>query len=395
MRGNELLDKMELIDPAYVEAADTVAKRKKNVFIKWGAIAACLCLVAAGAVRFAQQNVPPHPDNPDLAPITIPELFSGMGFEGYLVYDASELDNGNPWSKDMNITSLPVYKNGSYDSSGAGVPVGLSEEEMIDRLNFAVSTLDLEVLSTETISDGFAGNSSETNPSTVPTQIVAHTDNGTVYISADGGISYCLPDEGLALPPEYNFTANNTSEDEAENALSYLIDVYDDFLGFAAPSVISSGDYNFYGELNRMYKAYDASGDTLEDILNYNFCSTLFLPNEKGRLFAVVTSPGLLLAEKLGDYPVLTVKEAAKRLAAGNYQTSAPYAFSNKSSIGKVELVYRTGRLEEVLLPYYRFYVLLPDEAVQNGLKCYGVYYVPAIADEYIANMPIYDGHFN
>ena len=34
MRGNELLDKMELVDLSYVEAADTKPKKKKNVWIR-------------------------------------------------------------------------------------------------------------------------------------------------------------------------------------------------------------------------------------------------------------------------------------------------------------------------------------------------------------------------
>ena len=47
MRGNEFLDKMELIDPAYVEAAEaSPVRKKKSPFVKWGAIAACFCLVA-------------------------------------------------------------------------------------------------------------------------------------------------------------------------------------------------------------------------------------------------------------------------------------------------------------------------------------------------------------
>lgn len=50
MRGNEFLDKMELIDPAYIEAADTKPKKKENVWGKWGALAACLCLIAATAI---------------------------------------------------------------------------------------------------------------------------------------------------------------------------------------------------------------------------------------------------------------------------------------------------------------------------------------------------------
>ena len=47
MRGNELLDRMELIDPQYVEAADTVPARK-GFPMGWIATAACFCLLLAG-----------------------------------------------------------------------------------------------------------------------------------------------------------------------------------------------------------------------------------------------------------------------------------------------------------------------------------------------------------
>ena len=56
MRGNELLDKMEFIDSAYIESADAKPKKKKSVWIKWGAIAACLCLVFVGAFGFFKNN---------------------------------------------------------------------------------------------------------------------------------------------------------------------------------------------------------------------------------------------------------------------------------------------------------------------------------------------------
>lgn len=52
MRGNELLDKMEYIDPAYVEAADVQPKKKKSVRILWGAAAACLCLAIGGVAAY-------------------------------------------------------------------------------------------------------------------------------------------------------------------------------------------------------------------------------------------------------------------------------------------------------------------------------------------------------
>lgn len=46
MRGNEFLDKMELIDPAYIEEADQPPGRKPPVWLKWGGLAACLCVAA-------------------------------------------------------------------------------------------------------------------------------------------------------------------------------------------------------------------------------------------------------------------------------------------------------------------------------------------------------------
>lgn len=60
MRGNEFLDKMELIDPAYVEAADVQPKRKKSEWRRWGAVAACLCLVAA-MTYLGRGEKGPHP----------------------------------------------------------------------------------------------------------------------------------------------------------------------------------------------------------------------------------------------------------------------------------------------------------------------------------------------
>ena len=45
MRGKDFLDKMDLIDPAFVEAADMKPAKRKHIWVKWCAIAACLCLI--------------------------------------------------------------------------------------------------------------------------------------------------------------------------------------------------------------------------------------------------------------------------------------------------------------------------------------------------------------
>lgn len=424
MRGNEFLDKMELIDPAYVEAADKQPYKKRGIWLKWGMTAACLFLIVGGALVIRQQLAPKLPDSPDpTAPpspvetasstpvatnspvvlhpdaVTIPQLQVNAGFEGYLCYDISELENGNPWSEDMGITSLPVYKNLAFDATGAGIPRGLSEEAMAEQLDFAVTALNLEVLETEVIRDGFVTKEGEMVADGAPTQLVAVTEQGEITVSADGTITYRLPDKGISLPAEYHFTSSKTTEEEAATVLSYLINTYEKLLDYEEPLGESFGDYDILGEFNRSYIVYDASGDDIADILNYNFGRVYFYPADDNNLYLIRINNGLSVAEKIKDYPIITVEEATTRLSSGNYQTSVPLAFPGEEAIGKVELVYRTGRLEEVLLPYYRFYVLLSDSisesAASMGLKTYGAYYVPALPDEYILNMPTYDGYFN
>lgn len=427
MRGDEFLDKLELVDPAYVEAADARPNKRKSTWVRWGA-AACIGLVLAGVLAVGQRSAPrpsgpvdfgpaglgparPEPGGPepagpedgDFEPLTLPELnYGGMGFEGYLYHDISELDNRNPWSEDMGLTALPVYRNGSYDPTGAGIAIGLSEAEMWERLKRTASALGLEVLSTEVMNDESAIIGLEA-PHTGPTRICAHTTGGgEIEVYADGRIDYWLSGESLALPDEYGFTWHDTTDEEAERVLAYLAETYRELLGFAEPEAASYGDYNIYGSFHRDYYVYDASGDDVKDILNYHFRPVEFVPNEEGgSLWLIRIRDHLLCAEKMGDYPIVTAAEAAERLLAGHYATSVPCAFPGEEYIGKVELTYRTGRLDELFLPYYRFYVLLPEEAggsataAQNGLKTYGAYYVPAIADEYVTNMPTYDGHFN
>ena len=101
------------------------------------------------------------------------------------------------------------------------------------------------------------------------------------------------------------------------------------------------------------------------------------------------------LSRKIGDYPIISPDKAQELLAESHYLTSVPYEFPGEAYVKKVELVYRTGALETYYMPYYRFYVELPEETQENGLITYGAYYVPAVESRYISNMPTWDGSFN
>lgn len=71
MRGSEFLNKMELIDSAYIEAADAAPKAKKKGWTGWrAAVAACLCLSALAGTAAAVSG---H------GATWLVEIFSGRG----------------------------------------------------------------------------------------------------------------------------------------------------------------------------------------------------------------------------------------------------------------------------------------------------------------------------
>lgn len=73
MRGNELLDRMDLIDPEYVEAADAEPKKGRHLPMGWIATAACFCLLLAGVWMGMRPVSVPGPTEPtdQTVPITV------------------------------------------------------------------------------------------------------------------------------------------------------------------------------------------------------------------------------------------------------------------------------------------------------------------------------------
>lgn len=355
MRGNELLEKMDLVDWSYVETADCVPPKKNYTLGRWVAVAACLGIVSIGIWKYESNDSSQYEN---LLKVNVSELNATMGFEGYLCYDISELDNGNPWSESINLSTLPVYKNQIYDSSGAGVPKGWNEDEMNQQLEQTAELLEIEILEIKTIRDGL-----------FLTEMEARTDQGNLVVYANGMITYYPNNIELKMPE--------------------LLETYDKFLDFKESKVVVLQDYTFDGEMFQDYMLYDAAGNEMEDILNYNFNHAEIVPSYDGKVFLIRKQDQLSLAEKVGDYPIISVKEATRLLVDGKYQTSVPYDFAGKKYIEKIELIYRTGSSEEYLLPYYRFYVELTEEKNDNGLKTYGAYYVPAVEKEYIYNIEL------
>ena len=378
MRSLFLLESLNDVRAEYISEA-APGQRQRKQWIRWSLVAACACLAVICLLigteprentGFSSNSLPliPGPSETD----------ESMGFEGRLYYTPEDLENGNPWREGMDIDRLPVYRSGSYDPSEAGEPAGLTESEMKARLEAAADASDAKILQTEKMESLSEGQT--------VCGIRAVTEEGIIQISADGTIQYELPAEGY--PPN----STEMTKGEAESAMKALVERYKSLLGYASPRIALSGDYSDDGSYMWNFRVYDATETETGDILNYSFDYSIFnvtdseIPEER-KLF-ITKKEGLLTAELLGEYPLITEKQAEEKLLAGEYRTSVPYPVSGADSIVKTELIYREGPLEEYLLPYYRFYVKLPVQDGWNlaeGLSVAGIYYVPAIQEQYLS----------
>lgn len=376
-----------------------------------GAEAAMDAAAPAGAYdEAAPADEPPAPaaapQAPDMEggaalPVLPPPALNtdGMGFEGYMAYSADELVNGNPWSPGAQLSSLPVFTNAAPRDMSGKFGGGLSQSEMEAEARRAAEALGFEILSIKPLpgeAEKKAANekdAAEAGPARLD-GVSAETSGGGIDVRPDGAVTVWL-EPPVALPPQYSFTYHNTSYAEAEATLGYLAKQYAALAAMEAPTAdVGGGDYTFSGEQGYSFNLYEGAKSLEERILGYHFNRVTFSQTEDGQLF-IIRLTRTTLTQKLGDYPIISEAEAQSLLEAGHYLTTVPEAMPGAAYIAKCELVYRSGVMEEVFMPYYRFYVEIPGMEQENGLKTYGAYYVPAVAAEYLEALPLWDGSFN
>lgn len=395
MKKEQISDSLALLDDDIIEEAGKLRSRRKMNLKRtgiWAATAACLALLTYAGYRILPQRTPDGSSELPLLPVSTQDG-EAMGFEGYMAFDISELVNANPWNETMELTALPVYQNtnqlrgGAVFTASGGRFTDAMRESLLDiAIRLGLDTPSLTI--TEQFDDYAVDGRHD------PTALIAQTDGVEIRVGLDqrASVSFEPP---VALPDEYNFTFYGSYEDCAE-AAEYLGRKYTQLLGMENPQInISGGDYNI--EIDQSYNVYfyDASGDDIERIINYNFNSTRFCSSHDGTLRLVwIDRPDL--SQKVGDYPIITADAARELLCAGNYITSVPHVMPGADYIRKVELIYRANVAEEYFMPYYRFYVELPEEKDPSfPLNTYGAYYVPAIDGHYLTDMPVWNGDFN
>lgn len=425
MKGEKLVEALGMVDEEYIdEAAPALQKRTTTRWVTWAARAAAAVVCAAGIGVYSFQHfggrnteilTPDETPAPSMVSteqemqeyhedgkqMLTPGLYvDGMGFEGLLFYDISESGSLNPWTKDVPLETLPVYRNLSY-VNGSGYAICLTDEELLAKATQTAESLGTEIISTKF--EHIPGYDDFTVADRKKSyQLTAITGLGKIHVNGNGHINIFLEPE-IVLPQEYQFTWHETSDEEAKEVLSYLLEQYQALHGFTESTSDSWGDYSYSGERKREYYAFDSNGNTEQQILNYNFNKIEFTPSEDGKLWIIRYGNVLESAEKIDDYPIISWETAQKLLLQGDYITTVPEEYLvdgivKEEYIAKVELIYRTGSFDKVYMPYYRFYVELSEMEnvhIDKNLKDFGVFYVPAVSGEYLTNFPVWEGTFN
>ena len=333
MKSERLLNYIGQIDDRIIAEADTQALHMKPVIHTWfrwaTAAAACIVVAVIAGITFIPSDSPI--DSIDELPMLTIGGETGsysFGFEGLMAYDISELQNGNPWTEETKLDTLPVYQNTAYPNGESG-----------------------EYTRTEF-------------------------------------------ENGVQLPDNYSFTYYETTEQQAKDVMEYLLAEYRSVVDMNSPALDLFGDYNIYGQRGFWFYAYENSGNLTDRIIGYNFNRVRFSPNDDGALW-IIDRYKADLSQMIGEYPIITAREAKELLLQNRYISTVMEVLPGEEYIASVELVYRTDRYVEVFMPYYRFLVELPTMQVDNGLKTFGAYYVPAVESRYLTDMPLWDGRFN
>lgn len=403
MRGKDLYQKITDIDNDIVSDIGNAPKSRKPVYIKWFSAVACFAIIISVVSFFNGNKVTTAPDLPMLALNT--EFSGAMGFEGYMAYDITDLTNANPWNENLKLTHLPVIKNKltNNELQKADNPDYKLMEKFLKETAQSLGMDTESIPITNDIPDD-ATKKAITDKLTmgggkVPegyfdiSRLFIEDDNYKIEVNSNNTVMIDFKSP-IKLPSEYNFT-HHASYEETYKVAEYLKKEYAGFIGMKNPIInISGGDYNIYAEQSYSIAFFEKGSDNIQSILNYHFNTVEFYCNDDGALF-LARKYYTDLSEVVGEYPIINAEEALTLLKNGNYITTVPQEFEGAEYVKKVELVYRTSTTEKLFMPYYRFYVELPNMKLENGLNDYGAYYVPAVEGRYIENMPIWDGHFN
>ena len=339
----------------------------------------------------------------ELEPITPRIASGGMGFEGIGAKEFSKLKesrSAKPWTPDMEFEALPVFRNKVFKGflSSGGIFICLSEEEMKTIAENTAYNLGTEITSMDTRygeyverTDDYPTQEAFESAPMMAHEVTAQCADGTeIRVDGAGGIRI-----ELGTPVHFPEDCGFDTPERENAAMEFLAEKYRDLLQFENPSFFVDSGYECI---------YDKSGDEVQQILNYcmyiaRFCIYDYGDMyDNGDMYLIYFDNGFVSSEYMGDYPVISLDRAQEMLLEGKYVTTVPKDFIKNGvvsaeDIAFSELTYRcSSGLDEYFQPYYRFYVELD---MDRDEKTYGAFYVPAVSEEYLSDITLWDGSFN
>ena len=295
--------------------------------------------------------------------------FGDMGYEGMMAYEM--LDFGHPWKETDEITTLPVIENNSiYNMQNIHDPHPLYGEEYDPLLEWLAEAAEF-----------FGMVQIE---STIKEDRV-FVENEEISIEVNGNMEMTIEfKNGISLPEEFDLS-NQATREETYAVAEYLVEQYGELLGMKEPQIsISDGDYTFFAErLHNEIIVYEKGNDARETLLNYHFNRAEFTAWEDEGLWYIRICR-TAMEPILGEYEIITAEEAIKLLDEGQFDTTYHESeFPGIEYVRDVELVYHMSFADDYK-PYYRFWVEVPAEKLENGLNTYVAYYVPAVEIAYM-----------
>lgn len=238
MKNDKALNAMEHIDPNLINEAETYKPKKNQGWLRWGTMAACLCLVIAGTVTTVQFK---HRSTMTGDPIqTVEGGDSGLGGPvpgGFNYFEAPKTE-GNEDS-DTEVDAHMMI--GHYDKS-------------LNKTDMAVNNGHVE------LSNSLKAAINEFGAGVTYRVVVEVFKDGTVINSGSKEVSL----EEQRLAKEKYTVAHETYEDTADvmdyftihaeedqllhfsvnEAYGYYISLYDEYLGLAEPMEDPNGVFN-------------------------------------------------------------------------------------------------------------------------------------------------------
>lgn len=201
------------------------------------------------------------------------------------------------------------------------------------------------------------------------------------------------------IPKQMNFQAGATTE-ELLAAGTYLADRFGKPLGLTDPTaVLTGGDYTIFG--TRIFDLIVRNRGFAQEILQSGTARTLSFGQKEDGSLEWIRISGNAYQEKVGEYPILTEKEAVEILKSGEAMTLSPVDFPGVEFLARTSVVYREN-YQGAMIPYYAFKAEIPGERWPDlreesdatelkffdDIKVYGTFYIPAVRPEYLEVLP-------